>query len=150
MEPKELQFTTTEAQQYAECGQLEEWIHLYLNSAGRNPVMSQGLKQKQRYWVGPILVDVQRLRRCHGPETETDMEYKSPVELWEHRVNQFADMFSEGWDAPPPIVEVRGETLSVRDGNRRTAALQRAGIHKYWVIIWDNDNIDNIWRILNN
>lgn len=148
MENGALEYTGIEAKQFASRGQMEEWVHLYLNSAGKNPSFSEGLKQRKRHWVGPILIDVDRLVRCHGPENEPNMEYYSTVEQWEHLVGRYERMFREGWDAPPLIIQHLNGALSVRDGNRRTAALKRADIKEYWVIIWDDENVDNIWNTL--
>jgi hypothetical protein len=146
--PERLQYTATEARIVADRGQIEDWIHLYLNSAGHNPKLSEGLKLRHRHWVGPILVDVDRLQRCHGPENEPDMEYYSSLDNWERKVSRYEQMFRSGWDAPPPIVVHHQGRLSVRDGNRRTAALKRAGIRAYWVIIWDDDSVENILNFL--
>ncbi|MCZ8517039.1 hypothetical protein O9H85_32730 [Paenibacillus filicis] len=150
MEIGALQYTCSEAKQFATHGQIEEWVHLYLNSAGKNPKFSEGLKKQKRHWVGPILVDVDRLHRCHGPENEPNMEYYSSVAHWEYKVGRFEQMFRDGWDAPPPILQHINGALSVRDGNRRTAVLKRAGIKEYWVIIWDDESAENIWNTLRN
>ncbi|UVI33310.1 ParB/RepB/Spo0J family partition protein [Paenibacillus spongiae] len=143
-----LHYTCEEAKQFAARGQIEEWVHLYLNAAGNNPAFSEGLMKQKRHWVGPILVDVDRLQRCHGPKSEPDMEYYSSDEHWDILVGRYERMFHEGWDAPPLIIQHVNGSLSVRDGNRRTAALKRAGIPEYWVIIWDDDSADNIWNTL--
>jgi hypothetical protein len=148
MENEELQYTGFEARQFASRGQLEEWVHLYLNTAGKNPKFSEGLKKQTRHWVGPILVDADLLKRCHGPDGEPNMEYYSTVEHWDYLVGQYEQMFRDGWDFPPLILHHINGELSVRDGNRRTAALKRAGMKQFWVIIWDDENVENIWNTL--
>ena len=68
-----------------------------------NIPFSEGLKLMKRYWTGPILMDINRLNRCCGPEPE--IKYRDSEVLWEKHITRFQKLIREGWDMPPLIVE---------------------------------------------
>lgn len=137
-----LSFTLKEALEFASKGNIEEWIHLFLNSEGNNKGLSDGLKLQKRFWVGPIEVSIDDLKRCCGPEP--DMEYFNSLEDWEKRINNLQRLIKEGWDMPPLIVENTDGKPTIRDGNHRIEAMKRENFDKCWVIIWDSNNQDNL------
>ncbi|GIP17488.1 hypothetical protein J40TS1_31300 [Paenibacillus montaniterrae] len=53
-----------------------------------------------------------------------------------------------GWDMPPLIAENREGVLSISDGNHRLGALQNLQKEKCYLIVWDDNSIENILRIL--
>ncbi len=57
-----------------------------MTTVGNNQGLSDGLKLQKRFWIGPVLVNVNELHRSRGPES--DMEYVEPIENWEHRINR--------------------------------------------------------------
>ena len=137
-------FTVKGAIQYAKEGKIEEWVHLFLNSVGGNVPFSEGLRLQERYWLGPILMDLDRLVRCCGPEE--DIEFVEPAANWESTVLRMQKLIREGWEVPPLIAENIG-CLKVSDGNHRHEALKREGYTKYWVILWDSDSPDNLSKL---
>jgi hypothetical protein len=66
------------------------------------------------------------------------MEYRVEPAAWERRVNAIAASLTTPAALPPLIAEYRAGLLSVRDGNHRLAAIERAGWPATWVIIWYN------------
>lgn len=46
--------TLTSAREHAAQGRLEDWVHAYLTSDGRNEAFSQGLKLCKRQYMGPL------------------------------------------------------------------------------------------------
>ena len=42
------------AQEFAKAGRLEDWVHAYLLSDGNNQPFSDGLKQFERTFLGPV------------------------------------------------------------------------------------------------
>ena len=137
-----LLFNVEEAIAFSKEGKIEEWVHLFLNSVGDNPPFSEGLKLMKRYWLGPILMDLDKLNRCCGPEE--DIKYVEPVENWERHVTKMQEAIKNGWDMPPLIINHYDGYLEVSDGNHRHEALKREGIKKFWVILWDSDDSDNL------
>lgn len=129
-----MKFNVSECNEYSRKGMLEEWVHLFLNSAGNNPEFSKGLKLYKRYWLGPVMCDLNKLKRCCGPEQ--DIKFYEPVENWERRINTLMDLINNGWDMPPLIVNDENGYFEVNDGNHRHEAMIRLGIKKYWVIFW--------------
>lgn len=130
-------FSVGEAQKYANKGLLEEWVHEFLMTAGKNPEFSEGLKLQKRYWTGPLEMDLDRIERCCGPEES--MEYRVDAGCFRSYVDEMAKSLNKGWESPPLLVQYVGGRLSVRDGNHRYEALKKCGIKRYWVILWFAD-----------
>ncbi|MED5016491.1 ParB N-terminal domain-containing protein [Paenibacillus chibensis] len=131
---------------YAANDDIETWIHLFLNGEGDNVGLSEGLKMKRRYWLGPIEIDISYLDRVLGPEL--NMEYVEDEDWWNYNVNQISNRIESGWDMPPLIAENREGSLSVRDGNHRLGALQKLNKEKCYVIIWDDRSVENISEVI--
>ncbi|MBB6024723.1 hypothetical protein HNR77_005858 [Paenibacillus sp. JGP012] len=55
-------FTLSAANEYARANDIETWVHLFLNGEGNNIVMSEELKKKKRYWLGPIEIDMKYMK----------------------------------------------------------------------------------------
>jgi hypothetical protein len=90
-------FSTCSAQQAAAAGQLEPWIYGYLQGgAWANRGLLEGLQKQQRWWLGSMEVELDRLSRCCGPEP--GMEYRVPADAWDKRVAALA----AGLTDPPP------------------------------------------------
>lgn len=137
-----LLFNVEEAIEFSKEGRIEEWVHIFLNSVGNNIPFSQGLKLQERYWLGPILIDLNRINRCCGPEE--DIKYFEPFDRWDVRVSRIQELIRKGWNMPPLIVNHSDGYLEINDGNHRYEALVREGISHSWVILWDSDSPDNL------
>ena len=137
-----LTFTVGEALEYASKGLIEDWVHLFLNSVGDNIPFSEGLKLQKRYWLGPVFMELDYLKRCCGPEPE--MKFVVPAEGWEDHITYFQRLIRDEWDMPPLIGENESDYLIVNDGNHRLEAMKREGIEKCWVIIWESNSAENL------
>ncbi|SEN96133.1 hypothetical protein [Paenibacillus sp. OV219] len=137
-----LSFTTEEAIEFAEHGCIEEWVHLFLKTAGGNEPFSEGLKLQPRYWTGPVRLPLQELIRCCGPEAE--MEYCVSQGSWDMHVAELMELYRKGWSYPPLIVQLVDGHLSIRDGNHRHEAMQRLDFADCWVILWDSESKENL------
>lgn len=138
----DMTFTVEEAINYSKEGKIEEWVHLFFNSVGDNVPFSQGLRLEKRYWTGPLLIKLDKLRRCCGPEP--NMEFLNVPEEWDAEVTKFQQLIRNGWEVLPLIVQHEGNDLIVNDGNHRLEAMNREGMEKCWVIIWNTNYQDNI------
>jgi hypothetical protein len=122
---------------FAAKGDIESWLHAYLASGPRaNLPLSVGLRRQQRWWRGPLRVDLDRLARCCGPEPE--MEFRVNQAGWEKYTTDLAVSFTDLTAIPPLLVEYRAGLLSIRDGNHRYEAMRRKGWTSCWVILWYN------------
>ena len=136
-----IKFDVLTAQQYASEGKLEEWIHAYLNAGDwANRGLSEGLSRQQRWWIGPIEMELAGLVRACGPEA--GMEYRVDSAQWSERTLRMAQSIADPLAVPPLIVEYRQGILSVRDGNTRYEAMQLKGRRTCWVLIWYNTEHD--------
>ncbi|MEF2246479.1 ParB N-terminal domain-containing protein [Paenibacillus sp. IITD108] len=142
------EITLKAAMEYSLNGDIETWIHLFLNGEGDNVALSEGLKMQKRYYLGPLEVNINRLSRVVGPELH--MEYVENEDWWNHNINQICERIEDGWDMPPLIAENRNGILSIRDGNHRLGALEKLKKEKCFVIVWDDTSLENISRTLSN
>ena len=80
-------FDTVTAQRYAHEGRLEEWIYAYLKTGEwANLGLLGGLQRQQRWWIGPVEVELNSLKRACGPEPE--MEYRESEVAWNAHVTK--------------------------------------------------------------
>ena len=136
-----MEFTFSTAIEYARSGQIETWVHAYLTSGDcANLGLANGLRLQQRWWIGPVSVDIADLTRACGPEPW--MEYRVALKQWELRITGLMQSITDLMTVPPLIVEYRSGSLSIRDGNHRHEAMRRKGWLKCWVIIWHNSEED--------
>jgi len=136
-----MEFTVSAAIEYARSGQIETWIQAYLTSGDwANPGLADGLRLQQRWWIGPVPVNISDLTRAYGPEPW--MEYRVAREHWEQRITGLMHSIIELMIIPPLIVEYRAGSLSIRDGNHRHEAMRRKGWLKCWAIVWHNSEED--------
>jgi Phytanoyl-CoA dioxygenase (PhyH) len=121
---------------------VDDWVRAYLGAGPwANAGLREGLQHRRRYWIGPLLLPLQRLERCCGPES--GMEFSVPAVAWHRKVSEIAAGLTASSDLPPLIVEWRDGLLSIRDGNHRYAAMAAAGWSTCWVIIWCNTADDH-------
>jgi hypothetical protein len=136
-----MDFTVPTAIEYARSGQIETWIHAYLtNGEWAYLGLADGLCLQQRWWIGPISVDISNMSRCCGPEA--GKEYKVAQELWELRITRLMQSITDLMTVPPLIAEYRSGNLSIRDGNHRHEAIRRKGWLNCWVVVWHNSEED--------
>jgi hypothetical protein len=136
-----MEFTVSTAIEHARSGQVETWIQAYLTSGDwANPGLASGLRLQQRWWIGPVSVNISDLTRACGPESW--MEYRVLPEQWEQRITGLMRSITDLMRLPPLIVEYRSGSLSIRDGNHRHEAMRRKRWLKCWVVVWHNSEAD--------
>jgi hypothetical protein len=92
----------------ANSGRLDDWVHGYLRSGPwANAALSEGLRRHHRHWIGPLMLPLQRLVRCCGPEPE--MEFRVPAQAWRRKVSGIASSLADPTSVPPLIVEWRSD-----------------------------------------
>ncbi len=86
----------------AEAGRLDEWVHRYLRGGPwANEGLSTGLALQTRHWTGPVLLQLNAMERCCGPELQ--MEYQEDVEVWCRTVRGMAAQLPGPMQLPPLI-----------------------------------------------
>ncbi|MBQ8555592.1 MAG: hypothetical protein IJ438_06940 [Clostridia bacterium] len=135
--------TLSSAQEWARHGSLEDWVHAYLLSDGNNKPFSDGLRDIDRIFLGPMVMPLRLFHRCTGPEKE--MRFRVHPVVWENHVQSLMEAIPRSPDIPPLIVHYlipEGKTegeFELNDGNNRFEAYTRLGIDKAWVIVWITD-----------
>lgn len=135
-ENKELIYkcSLSSAKEFAEAGKLEDWVHSFLISDGHNKAFSDGLKQFDRYYLGPLTMPLSLFSRCCGPED--NIEYQVNAEWFEKRVQSLKKTLQSNEDMPPLIVHYVNQGFELCDGNHRFEALTQLGVKEYPVIVW--------------
>ena len=142
--------STESAMEFASAGRLEEWVHAYLTSDGRNKPFSDGLKLEKRHYIGPVHMPVSLFTRCCGPED--GMKWKVDPAGFESKVAGIIEAMENGIDIPPMIIHYFIENgipaFELTDGNHRHEACVRLGIAEFPVIIWitRDDEYDRFLR----
>lgn len=132
------------AQEWAQAGKLEEWVHAYLLSDGHNKPFSDGLKIVDRMYLGPVRMPLSLFHRCTGPVQE-GLKFQVHPEVWENHVRQLMEVIPREKDIPPLIVHYmipEGESVGefeLNDGNNRWEAYTRLGVKEAYVIVWITD-----------
>jgi len=132
--------TLSSAQDYANHGKIEDWIHEYLLTDGNNREFSDGLKLSDRYFIGPQKMPLSLFSRCCGPEE--NMKWRVNAEGFEKRVSNLMNVIKSEYDMPPILVNFVENTFVINDGNHRLEAYTRLGINEISVIIWITDKQD--------
>ena len=70
---------------YQSKNQIEEWIHLFLNSEGNNSEFSIGLKKQKRFFSNTVEIDTIKLERNTGPEL--DKKYNVTKASFENKID---------------------------------------------------------------
>ena len=136
-----MRYDVESARRYADVGQIETWVHAYLNDGEwANLGLSEGLKLQARYWVGPVEIELGKLTKTCGPEP--DLPFPVNPAGWEIKVTLLGRGIRDPGDLPPLIVEYQQGILYIRDGNHRYEALRRYGAKRCWVLIWYNSEED--------
>lgn len=80
-------FDLESARQAAEDGRIGDWVDDYLRSgAWANLGLADGLGSQARFWVGPVRVPLDGMRRGCGPEE--GMEFRQELHSWRRRVER--------------------------------------------------------------
>ena len=134
------QCSLSSAQEFADAGRLEEWVHAFLLSDGHNKAFSDGLKLTERRYFGPAVMPLSLFTRCCGPEE--DMPFRVDGEWFEKRVGALTESLKSNPNMPPLIAHYVDHAFELNDGNHRFEALRRMGAEKYPVIIWITENAE--------
>lgn len=135
--------TLTSAREFAQQGRIEDWVHAYLLSDGRNKPFSDGLKKCPRAWFGPMDMPCALFERCCGPEE--GMKFRVDADGFELRVGNLMRAISAGEDMPPLIVNCVLGQLTLNDGNHRFEAMRRLGIARCNVIVFTTGDEETRW-----
>lgn len=137
--------TLTSAREFEAAGRLEEWVHAYLLSDGRNKPFSDGLKKCPRFYPGIYRLPAALFTRCCGPEY--DMKFRVESQGFELHVKELMDAIVSGEDMPPLIANCTAGGFVLNDGNHRFEAYTRLGAKECDVIIWITDIEARDWFI---
>lgn len=123
------------AQEHADAGRLEEWVHAYLTTDGWNDDLLKRLRSRQLWWRGPVESRLGDLERICGPEAHMACHPNDPV-MWERNVKFLQENMRDPLHVPPLLVEYRQSGMIICDGAHRYEAMCRLGWQSCWAVIW--------------
>lgn len=121
------------AMEYAGRNAIDEWIQLFLRNDGKNVALADGLLLEQRYYIGPIIMDISRFNVEEGAPSY--LSNGNDIAWFFHVVNQMKQVIRD-WDMPPLIVQYAEDEFEINDGRHRNEALRQTGILQAPVILW--------------
>ena len=134
------QHTLESAQAAAARDELGDWVAAFLASPGSdNAPLAAKLTERERWWIGPLALPIDRLHRLAGPPDQPVL-VPTDEDEWPERVEEMEDLVEEGWEPPPVIVTYRNRQLVLEDGNHRVEGLRRAGADRAWSVISFEDD----------
>ena len=128
------------AEEYAECGLLEEWVHTYLLFERKNKEFSDGLYLEDRYFIGPVKMPLILFHRSSGPEEH--MKWRVDATVFSDKVKGWTERITEGEAGPPLIIGYTDGTFEINCNSPLFEALMRMGQESYPVIIWMTQRTD--------
>lgn len=133
------QHTLETARDAAARDELAAWVAEFLASPGSdNAPLAAKLTDRDRCWIGPLELPIDRLHRLAGPPDQPVL-VPTDEEEWPERVEQMEELVEDGWEPPPVIVTYRDGQLVLEDGNHRVESLRRADVHEAWAVIGFED-----------
>jgi len=129
------QYSLAAARAAAERDELGDWVAEFLASPGSdNGLLGVELTDRPRWWLGPVLVPLDRLNRLAGPPGDPVM---CPVDedYWRDDVDDLEQKVRDGWEPPPVIASYRDRELFLEDGNHRVEGVRRSGADQTWAVI---------------
>lgn len=137
-----MKYTVNEALNYSKRNELDKWIQSFLRddsykNANPNIALADGLLIEERFYIGPILINLDRIT---SKRIEKDLK-GNELDYYEKAVERIAKDYKD-YNLPPFIVEYKDNKLYLTDGNHRFSALKKLNINKYYVIIWGNKNLE--------
>ncbi len=142
-----MNYTLTEAKQYAVNNKLKEWIQAFLRYEDKdmpnpNYGFADGLLLEERVYFGPMMLPLTSLSTVR---IEKDITDANEVKWFNHKVDKIIEKLDE-WDMPPLIAQIDEGRLVLTDGNHRFSALEKMNRKECAVILWGNKDQEDELR----
>ena len=138
-----MNYSIDSAIEYSNRNEIDKWLQLFLRDdsyehANPNISLADGLLLEERFYIGPVLIDLDKITTLR---IEKDIEDENDKLFYRQKENGILNAYDD-YNMPPLIVEYKNDKFNLVDGNHRYSALKKLGINKYYVIIWGNKNIE--------
>ena len=115
---------------------LHAWVGDFLASPGSdNAALAEQLAGTYRWWIGPVLLPLDRLHRLAGPPGQPVLVAIDDEDWWRDDVEDLREKVEDGWEPPPVVVTWKDGQLVVEDGNHRLEGMRRAGVLEAWSVV---------------
>lgn len=144
-----MKYSISEAKEYSKRNELGKWLQLFLRDdsykhANPNISLADGLLLEERFYVGPVLIDLDKINTLR---IEKDIEDENDRLFYQQKESGILNNYND-FNMPPLIVEFKNNKLNLVDGNHRYSALKKLGVNKYYVIIWGNKKLEDEIKVI--
>lgn len=138
-----MKYSIDSAKEYSKKNKLDKWLQLFLRdseyeNASPNIALADGLLLEERFYTGPILLNLDEITPVRTDEGLLGNE----LLFYQEKEDKIVENY-ENFNLPPLILEYKDDKLYLVDGNHRYTALRKLNINEYYVIIWGNKNLEN-------
>lgn len=127
------------AMEYAQRGEIEKWIQLFLRNDGKNIALADGLLLEKRYYFGPITTDITPFGIEEGAPSY--LTKANDIAWFFHVVDNMKASYAD-WDVPPLIVSYANGKYEINDGRHRHEAYRQMNMKHVPVIFWSSSEED--------
>ena len=139
-----MKYSIESALEYSKRNEIDKWLQLFLRDnsyehASNNIPLADGLLLEERFYIGPILMDLDKLDTLR---IEKDIDDETDKLKKRQKENGIIKNYND-YNMPPLIAEYKDDKLGLVDGNHRYTALKKLNVDKYYVIIWGNKDLED-------
>ena len=139
-----MKYSIESALEYSKRNEIDKWLQLFLRDnsyehASPNIPLADGLLLEERFYIGPILMDLDKLDTLR---IEKDIDDENDKLFYRQKENGIIKNYND-YNMPPLIAEYKDDKLGLVDGNHRYTALKKLNVDKYYVIIWGNKDLED-------
>ena len=138
-----MNYSIDNAIEYSKRNEIDKWVQLFLRDgsyehANPNIPLADGLLLEERFYMGPLLIDLNKITTLR---IEKDIEDENDKLFYRQKENGISKAYND-YNMPPLIAEYKDGKLNLVDGSHRYTALRKLNVDKYYVIIWGNKNLE--------
>ena len=139
-----MNYSIEEAIEYSKRNELDKWLQLFLRDdsydyANPNIALADGLLLEERFYIGPVLIDLDKISTVR---IEKDIEDENDKLFYQQKEKGILENYNN-YNMPPLIIEYKNNKLNLVDGSHRYSAFKKLNINKYYAIIWGNKQLEN-------
>ncbi len=112
-------FDLQTSRQFAREGRVKEWIENLLTvSSHPNPELWRAIHERNGYWIGPVEVRLDAMKRCCGPKREATLnpryiKHPEKDDVWDKRIDDLVESIKTPGETAPILVRYVYQTLEV-------------------------------------
>lgn len=126
--------TLTKAKEFADAGEIDRWMQLFLRADGKNIALADGLLLEERYYLGLMEIPISLLADVKEGAPEY-LHAANDIQYFFEVVDKMKEDFPH-WDVPPLIVEYVYGKFQVDDGRHRLEMYRQLKKETVQAVLW--------------